>query len=70
MSSTKKNIDFQGLNLVANYDSNPPYCIWDRSNDKIEGVFQDLLQIAVQYLNLTLILQQPEPQNKGIWSKK
>ena len=70
LSSTKINIDFQGLNILASYASFPPYCIIDSSNEKIKGVFIESLQIAAQYLNLTLILQQPKPQNKATWFKK
>ena len=72
MSSTKNTFDFQGLNLKTNYDINPPYCIveWINGKVQVKGLFMEVLEIAAKYLNLTLIIKQPRPQNKGIWSKK
>ena len=72
MSSTKNTFNFQGLNLKTNYDINPPYCIVESINGKVQvkGLFMDVLEIAAKYLNLTLVIQHPKPQNKGIWSKK
>ena len=69
---TRKN-DFHGLPLVVNYAHYPPYCIVKKQangTDKVSGLFIDTLQIATQYLNLTLVLQKPKAENRNIWFKR
>ena len=61
--------DFDGTNLVLNYDSFHPYCFFD-NNGKLTGIIYDVMKYVSQYLNLTLTYREPLPENKGIWSKK
>ena len=61
--------DFDGTNLVLNYDSFHPYCFFD-NNGKLTGIIYDAMKYVSQYLNLTLSYIEPLPENKGIWSKR
>ena len=61
--------DFDGTNLILNYDSFHPYCFFD-NNGKLTGIIYDAMKYVSQYLNLTLLYREPLPENKGIWAKR
>ena len=44
--------DFDGTNLVLNYDSFHPYCFFD-NNGKLTGIIYDVMKYVSQYLSLT-----------------
>ena len=70
LTFTTKRSDFKGLPFLVNYAHLPPYCIVDKhksGKDKVSGAFLDLLTIVFQHLNVTLVLQKPNEENKDIW---
>ena len=73
LTMTRKRHDFQGVPFLVNYADQPPYCIVDKlenNNNKVSGVFLDVLSIALQYLNATLVLREPNQENRNIWHKR
>ena len=70
---TRKRHDFQGVPFLVNYADQPPYCIVDKQENninKVSGVFLDVLRIALQYLNATLVLRESNQENRNIWHKR
>ena len=74
LTMTRKRHDFQGVPFLVNYAGNSaPYCIVDKlenNTNKVSGVFFDVLSIALQYLNATLVLREPNEENRNIWHKR
>ena len=68
IESTKARQDFKGLRLLANYGQFSPYC--NVENNQVGGVFKNILKIISNSLNLTLVLQEPKPENQNIWAKR
>ena len=66
---TNERKDHQGIKLTANYGSFPPYCYVD-SNGNVQGTYKEALEIACSFLNLTLVLKAPKPENKNSWFSK
>ena len=69
LAAIDKKPDFNGLSILSNFASYPPYCIIDKG-DEIKGLLFDVLKIVTRELNLSLEIRRPKPQNKGIWFKK
>ena len=70
LKATKERNDFQGISIRANYgDSFKPYC-WKDKVGMVHGTQRKALEIASKYLNLSLFIQDPKPENNNIWAKK
>lgn len=62
--------DFHGTTLVANYaDNYGHYCYFD-TNGKLQGILFDVLNIAANYLNISVLYQEPSAENKNIWGER
>ena len=67
---TKNRSDFKGVPITANYATNYWPFNWIDDDGIKRGLFKDILDIATRNLNLTLIMQDPLEENKGIWFRK
>ena len=62
--------DFYGTTLVANYDDDEGhYCFLD-DNGMLQGIIYDVLNVAANYLNISVLYQEPSLENKNVWGKR
>ena len=57
--------DFEGALITANYNSNGNLFYMDE-NGKMQGLVYDCFRVAANYLNLTVVYQEPNPINRDI----
>ena len=70
LEQVRRETNFNGINIVSNYaETFPPFGYTDEFG-KPKGIFYDVLKIAAQSINLTVIFQKPKKENYNIWLKR
>ena len=61
--------NFRNATMIATYANFYPYSMRDKKNNKISGIFYDVLKTACDNLNINLVMQPPLPENENTWGK-
>ena len=70
LEKTKGRTDFGGIPITANYVHDYWPFNWIDEQGTMKGIFKEIMEITTRDLNLTLQIQDPLEENKGLWFRK